>query len=374
MSSMRRSAIVSPPSGATDAVNAVTSVTRCPCAMSVASVAPAENAASSRCGDTASTWSRPVPGTRGVGARRTPSALQTLVRSRTCGWIREWTNERRLPEHLVYPAARLPSTAVDLAPLTTLRLGGPARSVVEATTEAELVAAASDPAAVLLAGGSNVVVADAGFAGTVVRVLTRGRRGATTAATAAAARGRRRAVGRRSSRAASATGWRASSASRASPARPARRRSRTSAPTGRRSPRRSRRCACSTARPAPSPSCAPAECGFGYRDERVQAQAGPLGGARRRLARSSAGARARRSATPSSPARSASRSARARRSPRCARPCSRCAAARGWCSTPATTTRSAPARSSRTRSCVDAFAELAASGARRALRASPTGA
>jgi UDP-N-acetylmuramate dehydrogenase len=63
---------------------------------------------------------------------------------------------------------------VDLAPLTTLRLGGPARSVVDATTEAELVAAASDPAAVLLAGGSNVVVADAGVDATVVRVLTRG--------------------------------------------------------------------------------------------------------------------------------------------------------------------------------------------------------
>jgi UDP-N-acetylmuramate dehydrogenase len=63
---------------------------------------------------------------------------------------------------------------VDLAPLTTLRLGGPARSVVEATTEAELVSAASDPAALLLAGGSNVVVADAGVDATVVRVLTRG--------------------------------------------------------------------------------------------------------------------------------------------------------------------------------------------------------
>ncbi len=74
----------------------------------------------------------------------------------------------------VYPAAGLPSHAVDLAPLTTLRLGGPARSLVEATTEAELVRAASDPATLLLAGGSNVVVADAGVDATVVRVLTRG--------------------------------------------------------------------------------------------------------------------------------------------------------------------------------------------------------
>jgi UDP-N-acetylmuramate dehydrogenase len=63
---------------------------------------------------------------------------------------------------------------VDLAPLTTLRLGGPARSLADATTEAELVEAASDPDALLLAGGSNVVVADAGVDATVVRVLTQG--------------------------------------------------------------------------------------------------------------------------------------------------------------------------------------------------------
>jgi UDP-N-acetylenolpyruvoylglucosamine reductase len=66
-----------------------------------------------------------------------------------------------------------------LAPLTTLRLGGPAARLVEATTEDELVRAvrAADDAAepvLVLAGGSNVVIADAGFPGTVVRVLTRG--------------------------------------------------------------------------------------------------------------------------------------------------------------------------------------------------------
>ena len=84
-------------------------------------------------------------------------------------------DERSIPlPALVYPPAGLPSHAVDLAPLTTLRLGGPAHSLVDATTEAELVRAASDPAALLLAGGSNVVVADAGVDGTVVRVLTRG--------------------------------------------------------------------------------------------------------------------------------------------------------------------------------------------------------
>jgi UDP-N-acetylmuramate dehydrogenase len=57
---------------------------------------------------------------------------------------------------------------VRLADLTTLRLGGPAGSYVEATTEAELVAAVADADAsgtpvLLVAGGSNLVVADEGF-------------------------------------------------------------------------------------------------------------------------------------------------------------------------------------------------------------------
>jgi UDP-N-acetylmuramate dehydrogenase len=62
---------------------------------------------------------------------------------------------------------------VELAELTTLRLGGPAGALVEARTEAELVEAAPD-AALILAGGSNVVVADAGVPDTVVRIATRG--------------------------------------------------------------------------------------------------------------------------------------------------------------------------------------------------------
>jgi UDP-N-acetylmuramate dehydrogenase len=69
--------------------------------------------------------------------------------------------------------------AMDLADLTTLRLGGPARAVIEATSESLLVDAvriadeAGDPV-LLVAGGSNLVVADEGFDGTVVRILTRG--------------------------------------------------------------------------------------------------------------------------------------------------------------------------------------------------------
>ena len=71
-------------------------------------------------------------------------------------------------------------TRVDrLSDHTTLRLGGPARAWVRATTEDALVDAvrradeAGDPLLVL-AGGSNLVVADEGFDGTVVEVATSG--------------------------------------------------------------------------------------------------------------------------------------------------------------------------------------------------------
>ncbi|MEW1958603.1 UDP-N-acetylmuramate dehydrogenase [Kineococcus sp. NPDC059986] len=66
-----------------------------------------------------------------------------------------------------------------LASLTTLRVGGPARRFVRAATEAELVAAVSQADAageplLLVAGGSNLLVADEGFDGTVVHVATEG--------------------------------------------------------------------------------------------------------------------------------------------------------------------------------------------------------
>jgi UDP-N-acetylmuramate dehydrogenase len=62
---------------------------------------------------------------------------------------------------------------------TSLRLGGPARRWVEATTEDELVEAVAEGDSgggpiLILAGGSNLVVADDGFPGTVVKVATRG--------------------------------------------------------------------------------------------------------------------------------------------------------------------------------------------------------
>ena len=65
---------------------------------------------------------------------------------------------------------------MELAELTTLRLGGPAGRLVEARTDDEIIAAVrdADPPVLVLAGGSNVVVADEGVPGTVVRVATRG--------------------------------------------------------------------------------------------------------------------------------------------------------------------------------------------------------
>jgi len=68
---------------------------------------------------------------------------------------------------------------VRLADHTTLRLGGPARRFVRAGTEAELIEAVraadsgGDPL-LILGGGSNLVIADQGFDGTVVQVATRG--------------------------------------------------------------------------------------------------------------------------------------------------------------------------------------------------------
>jgi UDP-N-acetylmuramate dehydrogenase len=64
---------------------------------------------------------------------------------------------------------------VRLSELTTLRLGGPAERYVEASTDQEVldVVRAGEPL-LILAGGSNLVVADEGFPGTVLRIATRG--------------------------------------------------------------------------------------------------------------------------------------------------------------------------------------------------------
>ncbi|RFA08255.1 UDP-N-acetylenolpyruvoylglucosamine reductase [Subtercola boreus] len=66
-----------------------------------------------------------------------------------------------------------------LAPLTTLQVGGPAARLVTVSDPRELVdvclaAWADEEPWLVLGGGSNVVVSDDGFEGTVIRIATRG--------------------------------------------------------------------------------------------------------------------------------------------------------------------------------------------------------
>jgi len=66
-----------------------------------------------------------------------------------------------------------------MADLTTLRVGGPARRLVRATTTDAVIDAVSECDAarapvLVLGGGSNLLVGDEGFPGTVVHVATRG--------------------------------------------------------------------------------------------------------------------------------------------------------------------------------------------------------
>ncbi|MDH6181979.1 UDP-N-acetylmuramate dehydrogenase [Microbacteriaceae bacterium SG_E_30_P1] len=68
---------------------------------------------------------------------------------------------------------------VDLAEYTTMHVGGPAREFIAAHSEQELTDAALEvwgkgDELLVLGGGSNVVIADDGFDGTVLHVETRG--------------------------------------------------------------------------------------------------------------------------------------------------------------------------------------------------------
>src|SRR5215472_6064204 len=68
---------------------------------------------------------------------------------------------------------------VPLAPLTTFRIGGPARYFVEAHTPAEVAEAAAHAQSqrfplFVLGGGSNLVVADSGWPGLVLKIAITG--------------------------------------------------------------------------------------------------------------------------------------------------------------------------------------------------------
>ena len=56
---------------------------------------------------------------------------------------------------------------------TSLRVGGPAKSIVNVSTEAEIIAAieaAGDSPVLIIGGGSNVLISDNGFEGTVIHI------------------------------------------------------------------------------------------------------------------------------------------------------------------------------------------------------------
>jgi UDP-N-acetylmuramate dehydrogenase len=77
------------------------------------------------------------------------------------------------------PPPAAPTTVPMLAALTTLRLGGPAKRLLAAVDEYGIVeslraAAAGGEPTLVLGGGSNVVIADRGFDGTVIRIQSRG--------------------------------------------------------------------------------------------------------------------------------------------------------------------------------------------------------
>jgi len=60
-----------------------------------------------------------------------------------------------------------------LSDYTSLRVGGPAKNFIEVSTEAEIIAAiegAGDAPILVMGGGTNILVSDNGFNGTVIRI------------------------------------------------------------------------------------------------------------------------------------------------------------------------------------------------------------
>jgi len=61
----------------------------------------------------------------------------------------------------------------ELSKYTSFRVGGPAQKIVQVSTEAEIIAAieeAGDSPLLIMGGGTNVLIADKGFDGTVIRI------------------------------------------------------------------------------------------------------------------------------------------------------------------------------------------------------------
>ena len=127
--------------------------------------APAPRSSASAASSPTRSWSPPTAASSSrspARPRRAADGLTTVALTVTCGGQKVLG----MPKAVACVAERL-------ADHTTLRLGGPATRFVTATTEDELVDAvrAADEAGeplLVLGGGSNLVVADEGFAGTVV--------------------------------------------------------------------------------------------------------------------------------------------------------------------------------------------------------------
>ena len=63
----------------------------------------------------------------------------------------------------------------DLRDYTSLRVGGPAKNFVEVGTESEIISAieaAGDSPILVIGGGTNILVSDSGFEGTVIRITS----------------------------------------------------------------------------------------------------------------------------------------------------------------------------------------------------------
>ena len=61
----------------------------------------------------------------------------------------------------------------ELSQYTSLRVGGPAKKIIQVSNEAEIIAAieqAGDSPVLILGGGTNLLVSDEGFDGTVIRI------------------------------------------------------------------------------------------------------------------------------------------------------------------------------------------------------------
>ena len=262
------------------------------------------------------------------------------------------------------PHGRAPSTAtaVSLAAYTTLRVGGPAARMVTVTSEPELVAtlaeldAAGEPVLVL-GGGSNLLVADEGFPGTVVRIDLRGISTEADACSGATLRWPPASRGTTWSRTPWPQGWIGLEALSGIPgltgATPIQNVGAYGAEVSdvitqvRTLDRATGRIRTFFA----------VECGFGYRTSRFKHPTAPGDWPGRYVVArgdlpAPAGRRCpRRSATPSWPGRWASRWGSARRPPTYAPPCWPCGPARAWCWPRTTTTPGAPGRSSPTRCC-----------------------